>query len=77
MLASDASHLSANMETANPFPIVYNVGEMVDGYARLRELVDSDDHIVPGHDPKVLERYPAVSGELEGIAVRLDVAPKG
>ncbi|MBT5512656.1 MAG: N-acyl homoserine lactonase family protein, partial [Rhodospirillaceae bacterium] len=38
---------------------------------------DSDDHIVPGHDPKVLERYPAVSGELEGIAVRLDVAPKG
>ena len=77
VLASDASHLYANMETANPFPIVYNVGEMVDGYARLRELVDSDDHIVPGHDPKVLERYPAVSGELEGIAVRLDVAPKG
>ncbi|MDD9876762.1 MAG: N-acyl homoserine lactonase family protein [Magnetovibrio sp.] len=75
VLASDASHLYANMQTVNPFPIVYNVGEMVRGFDRLRELADSDDHIVPGHDPKVFDLYPAVSPELEGIAVRLDVAP--
>ena len=76
VLASDASHLYANMQTTNPFPIVYNVGDMVQGYARLRELADSDAHIVPGHDPQVLDFYPAVSPELEGIAVRLDVAPQ-
>jgi hypothetical protein len=35
----------------------------------------SPQHIVPGHDPLVMKRYPAVSAELEGIAVRLDVAP--
>ncbi len=30
------------------------------------------DAIVPGHDPLVLERYPAASRETDGVAVRLD-----
>jgi glyoxylase-like metal-dependent hydrolase (beta-lactamase superfamily II) len=77
VLASDASHLYANMEALNPFPIVYNVGDMLDGYRRLNELAESPDHVVPGHDPLVMERYPASAPELEGIAVRLDLPPKG
>ena len=75
MLASDALHLYANMETTNPFPIVYNVGDMVKGYARLHELADSPAHIIAGHDPRVMAEYPPVSDELVGIAVRLDAAP--
>lgn len=75
VLASDASHFYENMEAAAPFPIVYNLGDMVRGWETLRELASSPAHIVPGHDPLVLERYPAVSGDLEGIAVRLDVEP--
>jgi len=76
VLASDASHLYANMEDTNPFPIVYHVGDMVDGYRKLNELADSTDHIVPGHDPIVMDRYPASAPELEGIAVRLDLPPE-
>jgi glyoxylase-like metal-dependent hydrolase (beta-lactamase superfamily II) len=76
VLASDASHLYANMEQARPFPIVYSVGGMIEGWRRLRELADSPEHIVPGHDPLVLERYPAASGELEGIAASLHAAPR-
>jgi glyoxylase-like metal-dependent hydrolase (beta-lactamase superfamily II) len=72
VLASDASHLYANMEQTRPFPIVWSVGAMVDGYARLRELAASADHIIPGHDPLVMQRYPAPARELEGIVVRLD-----
>jgi glyoxylase-like metal-dependent hydrolase (beta-lactamase superfamily II) len=72
VLASDASHFYANMEQTRPFPIVWSVAQMVDGYARLRSLADSAEHIIPGHDPLVLERYPAPSSELRGIAVRLD-----
>jgi glyoxylase-like metal-dependent hydrolase (beta-lactamase superfamily II) len=72
VLASDASHFYANMEQARPFPIVWSVADMVDGYRRLRSLAESPAHVIPGHDPLVLERYPAVSKELEGIAVRLD-----
>jgi glyoxylase-like metal-dependent hydrolase (beta-lactamase superfamily II) len=72
VLASDASHLYANMEQVRPFPIVFDVGAMVDGYQRLRALADSPAHIIPGHDPLVLARYPAPSPALEGIAARLD-----
>ena len=71
VLASDASHFYANMEQTRPFPIVYSVGDMVAGYDRLRSLAASAKHVIPGHDPLVMQRYPAVKG-LEGIAVRLD-----
>jgi glyoxylase-like metal-dependent hydrolase (beta-lactamase superfamily II) len=72
VLASDASHFYANMEQVRPFPIVYSVADMVEGYARLRALADSPGHIIPGHDPLVLARYPAPSGALQGIVARLD-----
>ena len=75
VLASDASHLYANMEQVQPFPIVFDVGQMVNGYRTLRKLADSRDHIIPGHDPLVLERYPPAAKELEGIVVRLDRPP--
>ena len=72
VLASDASHLYANMEEVRPFPIVWSVADMVEGYRRMRELAHSPQHIVPGHDPLVMQRYPAPRQELSGIVVRLD-----
>lgn len=75
VLASDASHFYANMEQKRPFPIVYNLADMMEGYAVLEELASSHEHIVPGHDPLVLQRYPTAKAGLEGIAVRLDMEP--
>jgi glyoxylase-like metal-dependent hydrolase (beta-lactamase superfamily II) len=72
VLASDASHFYANMEQTRPFPIVFSVADMVAGYERLRALAASPSHIIPGHDPLVMQRYPAPSKALEGIVVRLD-----
>jgi glyoxylase-like metal-dependent hydrolase (beta-lactamase superfamily II) len=72
VIASDASHFYANMEEVRPFPIVYSVADMVEGYGRLGALADSREHIIPGHDPLVLERYPAPSKALQGIVARLD-----
>lgn len=72
VLASDASHFYANMEQERPFPIVFSVADMVEGYARLRELADSAGHIIPGHDPLVLARYPSPTKALEGVVARLD-----
>ena len=54
---------------------VFNVGDIVQGFERLRELAPTEDHIVPGHDPLVMEKYPAPRPDLEGIVVRLDVNP--
>lgn len=76
VLASDASHYYANMVQRRPFPIVWDVAAMIEGWARCRALAASDDHVIPGHDPEVLVRYPAAAPGLEGIAVRLDVAPR-
>jgi glyoxylase-like metal-dependent hydrolase (beta-lactamase superfamily II) len=75
VLASDATHLYANMQEERPFPIVFEVSRMIEGYRRLRELADAPELIVPGHDPLVMKRYPAANAELEGIAVRLDQRP--
>lgn len=62
VLASDALHYYQNYESDNPFPGIFNVGEMMEGYRRLTSLVDTPDHIVPGHDPQVAVRYPRVAG---------------
>ena len=75
VLASDASHYYEHMEKERCFPLVYDVAEMIEGYATLRRLAASPKHIIPGHDPLVLQRYPAPSPELKGAVVRLDVEP--
>jgi hypothetical protein len=58
------------------FPLVYNVHEVVEGYQTLRKLASSPRHVVPGHDPLVLARYPAAKPGLEGWVARLDAEPK-
>lgn len=58
MLASDAIHFYENMIHAEPFPIVFDLGDMLAGFDRLRSLADSPDHVIPGHDPLVAARYP-------------------
>jgi glyoxylase-like metal-dependent hydrolase (beta-lactamase superfamily II) len=75
VLASDASHYAENMNSGRPFPVVADVTAMVDGWRRLRELASDPRHVVPGHDPLVMQRYRAPSAALEGIAVRLDAEP--
>lgn len=72
VLASDASHYYENLQAGRPFPIVFQVGDMIDGYRRMRELAGGEHLIVPGHDPEVLARFPAAGPGLEGVACRLD-----
>jgi glyoxylase-like metal-dependent hydrolase (beta-lactamase superfamily II) len=72
VLASDATHYYENIEAGRPFPIVFDVGAMVQGYATLRRLASTPEAIVPGHDPLVLQRYRPAAPDLDGIAVRLD-----
>lgn len=75
VLASDASHYYANMEEARPFPIVVDVAAMVDGWRRLKSLASAPQHVVPGHDPLVMQRYAAPDPSMQGTVVRLDAEP--
>jgi glyoxylase-like metal-dependent hydrolase (beta-lactamase superfamily II) len=77
VLASDATHYYENMQEVRPFPIVYNLADMVQGYEIMRGLASSSDHVIPGHDSLVMDYYPAPRSDFEGIVVRLDVPPKG
>lgn len=75
VLASDASHYYANIREQRPFPIVADVTAMVDGWRRLDALASAPRHVVPGHDPLVMERYRAPDPSMQGTVVRLDAEP--
>jgi glyoxylase-like metal-dependent hydrolase (beta-lactamase superfamily II) len=75
VLASDATHLYEHMDSGRIFPTTYNLAEVLEGYTTLRRLADSPKHIVPGHDPQVMQRYPAAKPGVEGWVVRLDAQP--
>jgi glyoxylase-like metal-dependent hydrolase (beta-lactamase superfamily II) len=74
VLASDASHYYENFMTGALFPIVADKPAMHEGFARIRALASSDDHIIPGHDPLVRDLYPAVGGNNDVVA--LHASPK-
>jgi len=74
VLASDATHYWENVMTYRPFIITHDVETTLRGYDRLRELGEGDmSRIIPGHDPLVMERFPAASADLEGLVARLDL----
>lgn len=75
VLASDVTHFYENMDSNRPFTTAFHIGEMLEGFDALRAAAPSPAHIVPGHDPLVMRRYPAPRPELEGLVVRLDVQP--
>lgn len=72
VVASDATHFYANMERGQAYPVVFHVGDMLEGFQTIKRLASSDAHVIPGHDPLVLERYPAAKSGLEGIVARVD-----
>jgi glyoxylase-like metal-dependent hydrolase (beta-lactamase superfamily II) len=75
VLASDAAHFYANWQERRPFPIVDNVAAYLDAFATIEALASSPQHVIPGHDPLVLARYPAARSGLIN-AVRVDLDPR-
>jgi glyoxylase-like metal-dependent hydrolase (beta-lactamase superfamily II) len=75
VLTSDASHYYANMWTGNPFLICFDLGAMTQGWRRARELAGDDQRVIPGHDPRVREIYPAVPGS-DGETIALHLEPR-
>ena len=77
VLASDAAHFYANMARGVPFPILFDLGAMVQGWRTARRLAGGDEsRVVPGHDPEVLRRYPAPA-DAGGEVACLHLPPRG
>jgi glyoxylase-like metal-dependent hydrolase (beta-lactamase superfamily II) len=73
VLAGDAAHMWGNIRNRNPFPVVVDVARMLKGYDIVNSLADGPDHVIPGHDPLILKRFPALDGNPE--IVRIDQPP--
>ncbi|MGI9049291.1 MAG: N-acyl homoserine lactonase family protein [Rubrobacteraceae bacterium] len=71
VLASDATHFYENIEQDRPFSIVADLAQMYGAFDLVRSLADSPGHVVAGHDPLVMERFPPAREELEDMAVRI------
>jgi glyoxylase-like metal-dependent hydrolase (beta-lactamase superfamily II) len=74
VLASDALHFYANWQQRRPFPIVESIPDYLEAFRRIEALAQSPEHIIPGHDPLVLSRYPPSLPGMPDI-VRLDLDP--
>ncbi|MEM9029852.1 MAG: N-acyl homoserine lactonase family protein [Pseudomonadota bacterium] len=72
VLAVDAAHFYENFEQRKPFPIVHSVEDMLASFDTLEALAVDRTNVVPGHDPLILERYPAWKPETKGLVHRLD-----
>ena len=74
VLASDAAHFYANWQQRRPFPIFEDVDKYLAAFPLIEALADSPRHVIPGHDPLVLSRYPRALPDVPDI-VRLDLDP--
>jgi len=75
LLASDASHFYEHWIRRVPFAICWSPSDLMRSYERFEQLAQSEDHVIPGHDPLVRTLYPPVSRELGTEVVRLDETP--
>jgi hypothetical protein len=74
VLASDAVHYWMNLDERNPFPPTDALAAL-EAFNTVEELADGRDHIIPGHDPLVLARFPPLRGNID--IVRVDLPPTG
>lgn len=76
VLASDALHYYEEYERGVPFAVVVNSSDMIVAHERIRALADSDNHVVPAHDPSILDLYPPSRPDLAGEVLRVDLPPR-
>lgn len=68
VVASDASHFYENLEADHPAPLLHSVTGVYGGFDRIRELAGPSGTFLPGHDPRVLDRYPVTEPGVARIA---------
>ncbi len=70
VLAADAALFYENLETGVPSPVLWHLGDMYVALRAVKRLASAPAMVVAGDDPLVMERFPALSTELDGtIAV--------
>jgi glyoxylase-like metal-dependent hydrolase (beta-lactamase superfamily II) len=68
VLASDAVHYYENLAAENPFPVLVSTIDYIEALRTVTRLADGPDHVIPGHDPLVLSRFPAAGPDPSSLA---------
>jgi len=71
VLASDAVHYDDELARERPFAVFSDLPGVYRAYHTVRTLAGADGVIVPGHDPSVMERFPALPGAASTFGVEL------
>jgi glyoxylase-like metal-dependent hydrolase (beta-lactamase superfamily II) len=73
LLASDTIHYDEELERRMPFAAAANLVEMYEGFESIHSMRASGEvqHVVAGHDPRVLGRYKPMGPPLEGLAATI------
>jgi hypothetical protein len=69
VLAADASHFFENVADDKPFAVHHDLPGMYSAFDHMRAAATSG-LVVPGHDPKLFDRFPALPGH-EGRVLRI------
>lgn len=72
VLASDAAHYWTNIRERSPFPIVVDLEGMLEAYGMIESLADGPYHVIPGHDPRVLDVFPKFPGHNDIAVLHAD-----
>ena len=75
VIASDAAHYYENLQRYRPYPAAVHIDKVLESFDKLMFLGKDIEHIIPGHDPIVMQIYPSAKEGLEGKIVRLDMQP--
>lgn len=75
VLASDACHYYENLQRRRPYPAAHRVDEVLESFEKVLALAGDIEHVIPGHDPIVMQIYPPARPGLAGHVVRLDEPP--
>lgn len=72
VIASDALHYYEELERDRPFVIFTDLSDAYRAFDTLGDLTaDPASALVAGHDPRVIERFPSLTGECADLAVRI------
>lgn len=72
VVASDAAHYYEELELERPFEILVDLREMYAAYGTVKELAAQPGAaLAVGHDPEVMDRFPALDADTAGLAVRI------
>ncbi len=71
LLASDALHFYEEMDRRRPFEVFFDLEGMYRAYDTFRAFEQAGTTIVAGHDPLVMERFPALDPTIPDLGVKI------